>query len=430
MISLYALLVFIAAAEARYIFAHYMVGIVASYTASEWFNDILLAKNMGIDAFALNIGKDYWNDQQLGLAYSMAAQLGFKLFISFDFSYWNNGDVGAIASYMQRYGTLPAQLKVSADGSGPGDRIFVSTFVGDGFSWRAVEAQAGLGLFACPFWQPNSLANNSNADCGFMWNAWPSTNNQPIYANKTTDDDAYYLQMLAGKPYMAPVSPWFFTHYAADTWNKNWLFYSDYLWQARWEQILELQPPFAQILTWNDFGEANYIGPLHPNKKDVYAGASTGAVRWVTKISHDAWRDIAKPYIAAYKAGESTPTVTKEEFVFYYRPYPKDAQCSDPVPRPTGWQFVADAVFVVALLKTPGTVIITSGANVPVSVEAQAGIHTYSAPMALGKQRFQLVRGNVSVIDVAGPLQISSACNTYNFNAFVGAGFPPKGSVQ
>ena len=46
--------------------------------------------------------------------------------------------------------------------------------------------------------------------------------------------------------------------------------------------------------------------------------------------------------------------------MFYYRPYPKDAVCSDYIPRPTGWQFVQDAVFVVTLLKTPGTLIITS----------------------------------------------------------------------
>lgn len=50
--------------------------------------------------------------------------------------------------------------------------------------------------------------------------------------------------------------------------------------------------------------------------------------------------------------------------------------------------------------------------------------------MAPGAQRFVLLRGNVSVIDVAAPLQVSAACGaTYNFNAFVGSGFPAKGTA-
>jgi glucan endo-1,3-alpha-glucosidase len=75
-----------------------------------------------------------------------------------------------------------------------------------------------------------------------------------------------------------------------------------------------------------DFGESHYIGPLHPSKTDVYAGGPTGAIKWVTgsvnslpllisavnldtSMTHDAWRDIAAVYIAAYKAGASAPTV-------------------------------------------------------------------------------------------------------------------------
>lgn len=64
------------------------------------------------------------------------------------------------------------------------------------------------------------------------------------------------------------------------------------------------------------------------------------------------------------------------------------------------------------------------------AIAADAGVHTYSAPMAPGAQRFVLLRGNVSVIDVAAPLQVSAACGaTYNFNAFVGSGFPAKGTA-
>jgi hypothetical protein len=37
------------------------------------------------------LGKDSYNNQQLGLAYAAAASVGFKVFISFDFAYWTAG---------------------------------------------------------------------------------------------------------------------------------------------------------------------------------------------------------------------------------------------------------------------------------------------------------------------------------------------------
>lgn len=34
-------------------------------------------------------------------------------------------------------------------------------------------------------------------------------------------DNAYLANLSGGKTFMAAVSPWFFTHYGPDTWNKN-----------------------------------------------------------------------------------------------------------------------------------------------------------------------------------------------------------------
>jgi hypothetical protein len=96
------------------------------------------------------------------------------------------------------------------------------------------------------------------------------------------------------------VSPWFFTHYNAQTFNKNWLYLSDTLLIDRWNEILNLQPQLVELITWNDFGESHYIGtnsclqvhvhltdhlgPLHPERPSVYApsGDSDGAIQWVS----------------------------------------------------------------------------------------------------------------------------------------------------
>jgi len=402
-------------ADQKYVFAHFIVGIVASYQQSDWENDIKLAQAIGIDGFALNIGKDDYNDQQLGFAYAAAQAVGnFNMFISFDFSYWTNGDIDMMSQYMQKWGNMPAQLKI-------GDAAFVSSFVGDGFPYRDLENQSNVKLFACPNWQPGSLSGNDNADCGFSWLAWPSQNNQPINANLTTDGDNSYTSALAGRPYMMPVSPWFNTHYGTDTYNKNWIFLSDTLWGTRWDQVLQINPQFLEIVTWNDFGESHYIGPLHDDNTSVYAGGDTGAVKWVKGMAHDAWRDVAAAYISAFKSGSSTPNVQTEELVYYYRPNPKDAACSDPVPKPTGSDFDQDSVFVIAMVQQDATVVITSGSNAPVSIDVKAGISTVSAPMGTGTQTFALQRSGNNVFSGNGGLGISNDCTVNNFNAFVGS---------
>jgi glucan endo-1,3-alpha-glucosidase len=70
----------------KLVFAHFMVGVVSTYTYTDWKYDITMAKSYGIDGFALNIGKDPYTDAQLDLAYQAGKDTGFKMFISFDVS--------------------------------------------------------------------------------------------------------------------------------------------------------------------------------------------------------------------------------------------------------------------------------------------------------------------------------------------------------
>ena len=47
-----------------------------------------------------------------------------------------------------------------------------------------------------------------------------------------------------------------------------------------------------------------------------------------------------------------------DELVYYYRPNPRDASCSDPVGKPNGCQFDSDSVFVTAMVKSAAIVVI------------------------------------------------------------------------
>lgn len=71
-------------------------------------------------------------------------------------------------------------------------------------------------------------------------------------------------------------SAWFFTHFGGEvSYSKNWVFPSDLLWYNRWREILQLGPRFVEIITWNDYGESHYIGPLSSPHTD------DGASKWV-----------------------------------------------------------------------------------------------------------------------------------------------------
>ena len=90
------------------------VGIVQNYTVEDWKTDMSYAMEIGIDGFALNNANiDSYTPTQLANAYQAAEEMGFKVFISFDFSYWNNGDTAQITAYMQQYAGHPAQALVS-----------------------------------------------------------------------------------------------------------------------------------------------------------------------------------------------------------------------------------------------------------------------------------------------------------------------------
>lgn len=74
------------------------------------------------------------------------------------------------------------------------------------------------------------------------WDAW-SVNT----AQKTTAEDQQWRNVLAGKPYMMGISPWFYTN--LPQFNKNWLWKGDSLWYTRWEQAIDFQPEYVQVST-------------------------------------------------------------------------------------------------------------------------------------------------------------------------------------
>lgn len=157
------------------------------------------AKDAGIDAFALNIGVDPYTDQQLGFAYDSAERNGMKVFISFDFNWWSPGNGNGVGQKIAQYKNRGAQLRVN-------NRVFASSFAGDGLDVDAMRSSAGENVYFVPNFHPGQ-SGTDKIDGALNWMGWDSDGNNKAPKNgrkvSVVDGDNSYKNWLGGKTYLA-----------------------------------------------------------------------------------------------------------------------------------------------------------------------------------------------------------------------------------
>jgi hypothetical protein len=258
----------------------------------------------------------------------------------------------------------------------------------------------------------------------WAWGSW----------NMTTYVDASYNQTLNGKPYMMPVSPWFFTNLPG--YKKNWLWRSDDLWYDRWQQVWYFQPEFVEIISWNDFGESHYIGPLDDTQYSAFK-IGNAPYNYVENMPHDGWRQLLPYVVDTYKNGHAT--FDTEVLVTWYRPTLASA-CGDGGTtantasqlqieyRPV--EIVEDRIFVSAFLSEPAYLTINYGVGeygVDWDYTPEGGVGIYHANMALngqtGSATVQLLRDSGVFISYNPSQGISTTCTNdiTNWNVWVGS---------
>lgn len=436
---------FCGVARAKAVFAHFMVslhsavsvahsltnshqvGNTQNYTKTDWSQDIQLAKEAGIDAFAMNMAyDDPVNEPSLADAFYMAGALGFHLFFSFDYAGNGPWPQQTVISYISKYGSNSAYYHYNG-------KPFVSTFEGPDNAADWVNIKAATGCFFIPDWsslgaQPAAEKAGGVADGLFSWAAW-AWGDRPM----DTYVDASYHQFLGGKPYMMPASPWFYTNLPG--YGKNWMWAGEDAWPSRWQQILWWQPEFVQIISWNDYGESHHIGPLRSN---AMAAFDIGRAPFNFALDHEGWRAILPFVTAMYK--NNVTTITEEVVTGWYRPQPKAACSRGETTGNTALQLqyefapaaiVQDAVFLAAVLGSPADVTVTIGgasasakwSNTP---DGGAGLYWGSMPTGgkTGRVQIDIVRGGSNIITMDGD-EITTTCSPgglENWNAVVGMG--------
>ncbi|KAG6897066.1 hypothetical protein C0992_004307 [Termitomyces sp. T32_za158] len=179
-----------------------------------------------------------------------------------------------------------------------------------------------------------SVQNTLNQIIGSPESDWKHVQNLATISERISSRDS------TSKPtYMAAVSPWFFTHYGEDSYDKNFIYLSDqHLYLKRWESLIATrnQVDIVQILTWNDYGESHYIGPIK--------GAQPNSQSWVNGMNHTGWLELTAYYAMAFKTG-SFPGIEKDKIFMWSRIHPTHATAPDPVGRPTNFELVSYPYF-------------------------------------------------------------------------------------
>ncbi|KAL3426974.1 hypothetical protein PVAG01_00483 [Phlyctema vagabunda] len=207
----------------------------------------------------------------------------------------------------------------------------------------------------------------------------------------------------------------------------------DSLWYSRWIHTWFLQPEFIEILSWNDYSESHYIGPLRDNG---YVAFITGKApyNYASQLPHDGWRLFLPYVINIYKTG--TSKISQEGLVAWFRPNPAAACATGGTTGNTASHLqilhdprkvVQDKIFYSALLASPADIKVTIGGvdrhatwtNVP---DGGVGLYHGSASYTgTGRVVVTISRPDNSITEVSEGFITTACTNTVqNWNAWVG----------
>jgi hypothetical protein len=98
--------------------------------------------------------------------------------------------------------------------------------------------------------------------------------------------------------------------------DKNWLWSGGNLWYERWQQIWQYEPEYVEIISWNDFGESHYIGPLDDRQ---YGAFDTGEApfNYVAGLEHTGWALHLAWMIETYLTGKGR-TISESALVSHH----------------------------------------------------------------------------------------------------------------
>ncbi|PRP85873.1 hypothetical protein PROFUN_06147 [Planoprotostelium fungivorum] len=401
----------------KVVMAHFMMGYAAGSGAdyNYFFDQCTLAKAVGIDVFIVNVGADSWTATKMGYMLQAAQAVGIKAAFSFDMYAQSMGQ-DKVREYTNQFVDHAAYYRYNG-------RPFVSTFGGREQTWWS-SWKTEKNVYFCPAFLGDITTVYSDfsfIDCAFSWDAWgPSTSN---------DRDKLAISRSSGKKYMAGVAPWFYVKWDG---GKNWMWMDgtpqgdENIYATRWQQVIASGAQFVEVITWNDFSESSYIGPLRevprqgPNAADWSSVPSY--VNNPITMNHGGFYGMTAFYANYFKTGNGTPT--KNTLYWHYRIHNRDqTRSGDSYGKPTFYWTPNDCVGIHAIsLRTGATFTVQIGNYVSPVRTIGSTLYNWCEPFngATGAVKVNINLNGATKIGSGGP-DIQSSGNYYNFNMWSGA---------
>ncbi|KAF2876672.1 glycoside hydrolase [Massariosphaeria phaeospora] len=389
--------------------------------------DIIDAKSVGLDAFAMNFNKfASWSENTVERLFKNADELGFGLFFSFDMAPGYFTDPNQYATYLRKYTDRTSYYKHNG-------KPLVSTFGGEKVSdtqWSTFKGTVGdvviiPGFYATPA-STEVFDSRPSIDGIFNWNSWslPSAGRTTV---STKDDETYMsAASTAKKLFMLGISPMQFKHIDG---SQNWYRRAEDNLEYRFAQALELQPDMLQLQSWNDAGESHYMGRLWPEPM-----TNSPIHTYVDGYDHTGYWQVLPAFIQAWKRGDKTtagmvPTNGKSvQGTFWHHTLLTGADCTaDPIGKPVEIENIEDAVTGIVLVakgKTGLVAEIKSGGKQLGKLVLVEGYNKFKfTGLTTGKVTLEVWEGSTMVAGGYGALEVSNSAEVCNYN-FQVVGFP------
>ena len=180
--------------------------------------------------------------------------------------------------------------------------------------------------------------------------------------------------------------------------------------------IIQNQPDWVEIITWNDLNESTYINPL-PNPDQNNQSA-------VKRFSHAGYLELTKRYISWYKTGQQ-PDLNNDVLFYFYRTHSTNAVAIDTndVPVTCFLGDVQDVIYTTVMLTSPANLEIESGSTKTTN-SFPAGISNARITFSAGAQKFTLRRNGLQLLTVKG-VEIQAQIKNYNYFTASGYAYLP-----
>lgn len=403
--------------------------------------DVADAIYNGFDAFALNLGNAQasWSTGAVKELFDAADSQGFKLFFSLDMNQLAGESASTYLGFIKTFMTRGSYYMVD-------NKPFLSTFNGHTLSnsqWQSDFRAQGISPFFVPDFDqsPNYttdfFGNYPDVQGAFSWeSAWPETSDKLYNVSDSTDQKVLTQARNKNKVYMMPWSP--FQYKNIDS-SQYWYRIGETNYAERIGQILDLQPDYVELITWNDGGESHYVGNCWNDAIPDNTAAGAQEHKLIDGFNHGAWQRFLPQVIKAMKAGVTDPSKiypasgTPLIGAMWYRSILTTASCSNSNQgkKPDGAAKAKDAINYAFLLPEGSAGlkvhVFSGGQEVAGSpFPAQAGLNHMSVPgLREGTVRVEVydyTNTKIGSSNETESMSVSSNGGAYcNYNYFVQA---------